>query len=66
MAVSRSVELERHIINSGMMQATFDIRMDHGGDFDVKTFDIGRRKDELSYARLFVTAETDEKLRRIV
>ncbi|WP_254840802.1 TIGR00300 family protein [Natronomonas marina] len=66
MAVSRVVELEGHIIDSGMMQAAFGTVMDHGGSFDVEEFDIGRRKDQESYARLLVTADTEEDLQRIV
>jgi lysine-ketoglutarate reductase/saccharopine dehydrogenase-like protein (TIGR00300 family) len=66
MSVSRVVELEGHIIDSGMMQAAFGIVMDHGGSFDVEEFSIGRRKDEESYARLLVTADTEEDLQRIV
>ena len=66
MTVSRVVELEGHIIDSGMMQSVFGIVMDHGGSFDVEEFDIGRRKDEESYARLVVTADTDDDLQRIV
>ena len=66
MSVSRVVELEGHIIDSGMMQAAFGIVMDHGGSFDVEEFEIGRRKDEESYARLLVTADTEDDLQRIV
>lgn len=66
MTPSRVVELEGHIIDSGMMGSSFGIIMDHGGSFDVETFDIGRQKDEESYARLVVTADTEEKLERIV
>jgi len=66
MTVSRVVELEGHIIDSGMMQSVFGIVMDHGGSFDVEEFDIGRRKNEESYARLVVTADTDDDLQRIV
>jgi len=66
MSVSRVVELEGHIIDSGMMQAAFGIVMDHGGSFDVEEFDIGRRKDEETYARLLVTAETEDDLQEIV
>jgi lysine-ketoglutarate reductase/saccharopine dehydrogenase-like protein (TIGR00300 family) len=40
--------------------------MDHGGSFDVEEFEIGRRKDEESYARLLVTADTEDDLQRIV
>ena len=66
MSVSRVVELEGHIIDSGMMQAAFGIVMDHGGSFDVEEFDIGRQKDQESYARMLVTADTEEDLQRIV
>jgi hypothetical protein len=38
MTVSRVVELEGHIIDSGMMQSVFGIVMDHGGFFDVEEF----------------------------
>jgi lysine-ketoglutarate reductase/saccharopine dehydrogenase-like protein (TIGR00300 family) len=66
MSVSRVVELEGHIIDSGMMQSAFGIVMDHGGSFDVEEFSIGRRKDEESHARLVVTADTDADLQAIV
>jgi lysine-ketoglutarate reductase/saccharopine dehydrogenase-like protein (TIGR00300 family) len=66
MTVSRVVELEGHIIDSGMMQATFGIIMDMGGSFDVDEFDIGRSKTETSYARLTVHADTDAELQAIV
>jgi lysine-ketoglutarate reductase/saccharopine dehydrogenase-like protein (TIGR00300 family) len=66
MSVSRVVELEGHIIDSGMMEAAFSIVMDHGGSFDVEEFDIGRQKDQESYARMLVTAEDEETLQRIV
>jgi len=66
MTVARVVELEGHIIDSGMMQATFGIVMDMGGSFDVDEFDIGRSKTETSYARLTVYADTEEELQAIV
>ena len=66
MTVSRVVELEGHIIDSGMMQSAFGIVMDHGGSFDVEEFDIGRRKNEESYARLVVAADSEDDLQRIV
>ena len=66
MPVSRVVELEGHIIDSGMMQDAFGIVMDHGGSFDVEEFDIGRRKDEETYARMVVTADSEDVLQSIV
>ncbi|PSP95732.1 TIGR00300 family protein [Halobacteriales archaeon QS_4_62_28] len=66
MAVSREVELEGHIIDSGMMQTCFGIIMDMGGSFSVETFDIGRHQTEESYARLLVEAEDEATLQSIV
>ncbi|MEF8828074.1 MAG: TIGR00300 family protein [Haloarcula sp.] len=66
MTVSREVELEGHIIDSGMMQTCFGIIMDMGGSFSVQEFDIGRRKDEESYARLLVEADDMDQLQSII
>ncbi len=66
MTVSREVELEGHVIDSGMMQAAFGIIMDMGGSFSVEEFDIGRHKTEESYARLLVEADDEEQLQSIV
>jgi hypothetical protein len=66
MTVSREVELEGHIIDSGMMQACFGIIMDMGGQFEVEQFDIGRSNTEESYARMLVMADTEEQLQSIM
>ncbi|WP_336001852.1 TIGR00300 family protein [Halorientalis halophila] len=66
MTVSREVELQGHIIDSGMMQTCFGIIMDMGGAFEVEQFDIGRQKDKQSYAKLLVTADSEERLQSIV
>ncbi|MFC7154129.1 TIGR00300 family protein [Halomarina halobia] len=66
MTVSRVVELEGHIIDSGMMGAAFGIVMDMGGSFEVDEFEIGRSKTEGSYARLTVFADTEDDLQPIV
>ena len=66
MTVSRTVELAGHIIDSGTMQRCFEVIMDLGGDFDVEAFDVGRHKDEESYARLVVSAADEATLEAIV
>jgi lysine-ketoglutarate reductase/saccharopine dehydrogenase-like protein (TIGR00300 family) len=66
MTVSRVVELEGHIIDSGMMQAAFGIVMDLGGSFDVEEFRVGRSKTEQSYCRMTVTADDTEQLQSIL
>ncbi|MFB6283364.1 MAG: TIGR00300 family protein [Halobacteria archaeon] len=66
MTVTHDVELEGHIIDSGIMERCFRIIMEMGGDFNVKEFDIGRHKHEESFALLEVQADTDGELREII
>jgi lysine-ketoglutarate reductase/saccharopine dehydrogenase-like protein (TIGR00300 family) len=66
MTVARTVELEGHIIDSGMMQRCFGIVMDMGGSFEVERFDVGKHKDEVSYCRMRVEADTESDLREIL
>ncbi|PSP16692.1 TIGR00300 family protein [Halobacteriales archaeon QH_10_67_13] len=66
MTVTRAVELEGHIIDSGMMETAFDIIMDMDGAFEVEEFEIGRSKTERSYALLTVEAEDAERLQSII
>ena len=63
---SRQVELEGHIIDSGMMQTCFGIIMDMGGAFEVEEFRIGRHKTAESYARLLVEGDDPEHLQSII
>jgi lysine-ketoglutarate reductase/saccharopine dehydrogenase-like protein (TIGR00300 family) len=66
MTVSRTVELQGHIIDSGTMQRCFGLVMDMGGNFEVEEFDVGRRKDEESYCRMRVEAADEATLSPIV
>ncbi|WP_306052859.1 ornithine cyclodeaminase, nickel-pincer nucleotide-dependent [Natronococcus wangiae] len=66
MTVSRTVELEGHIIDSGSMGACFGAVMDMGGEFEVEAFDVGRHKHEETYCRMRVLADTEEDLRAIL
>ena len=63
---SRQVEIEGHIIDSGMMGTCFGIIMDMGGSFEVEEFRIGRRETEESYARLVVEGDDPEHLQSII
>jgi lysine-ketoglutarate reductase/saccharopine dehydrogenase-like protein (TIGR00300 family) len=66
MTATRTVELEGHIIDSGMMQRAFGIVMDLEGSFEVEEFDVGKHKDKTSYCRMAVSAETDDDLQEIL
>ncbi|USZ71524.1 TIGR00300 family protein [Natronosalvus halobius] len=66
MTVSRTVELEGHIIDSGTMARCFGAVMDLGGEFDVEAFEVGRHKHAESYCRMAVSAESEADLRAIL
>jgi lysine-ketoglutarate reductase/saccharopine dehydrogenase-like protein (TIGR00300 family) len=63
---SEEVTLEGHIIDSWTLPRAFDTIMDMGGSFDVLEMQVGRAKDEVSFARLKVQAATDKKLESIL
>jgi lysine-ketoglutarate reductase/saccharopine dehydrogenase-like protein (TIGR00300 family) len=63
---SEEVTLEGHIIDSWTLPRAFDTIMDMGGSFDVLEIQVGRAKDEVSFARLKVQAATDKKLESIL
>ena len=59
---TETIELRGHIIDSFILPAIMDEVMDRGGEFLVQQIDVGRRKDEPSYARIQITAPTAELL----
>jgi hypothetical protein len=44
MQTSRVIDLEGHIIDSGIMTNIFDKIMDMGGNFEILDFNIGKKK----------------------
>ncbi len=62
----REIELEGHIIDSGVMTLVFDKIMDMGGEFEILAFDVGKLKTDTSYARLRVSAPTLQRLDAIL
>lgn len=63
---SEEITLEGHIIDSWILPKVFDTVMDLGGSFDVEEFRVGRRKDEGSFARMKISAPSQEQLNRIM
>jgi len=66
MTTSRTVELEGHIIDSGMLETCFGLIMDMDGSFEVEAFEIGRHETAESYARLVVAADDEAHLQSII
>jgi lysine-ketoglutarate reductase/saccharopine dehydrogenase-like protein (TIGR00300 family) len=62
MTFSDTVELRGHIIDSFALPQIMDEVMDRGGEYVIEHIEVGRRKDEPSYARIKISAPTRELL----
>lgn len=63
---TRTIELSGHIIDSLTLPKTMDLVMAKGGDFDIVEFEIGKRKSDISTAKMIISADTPEKLNMIL
>lgn len=66
MSDSREIELDGHIIDSGIMEHVLDSILDMGGDFEFLEFTVGKRKTDHSYARVLVRAPDSVDLDAII
>ena len=62
----RVLEVRGHLIDSMILTRIFDKIMDLRGDFNVLEFKIGKRKNELSYARLMVHGKNKKHLDQLL
>jgi lysine-ketoglutarate reductase/saccharopine dehydrogenase-like protein (TIGR00300 family) len=64
--VSEVVELKGHILDAGTLSRILDDVLDLGTDYVIERFDVGRRPEDESYARIVVTADSEDQLERLV
>lgn len=62
----REIELFGHIIDSLILPNTLDIIMDSGGDFKIMELDVGKRKSDVSRAKIMVSADSRSLLNQIL
>ncbi len=60
------VEIEGHLIDSGILKYAFDKIVAHEGQFEVLDFRIGRNNQETSKVRMMVKASSQEQLQEIL
>ncbi|BBE42495.1 TIGR00300 family protein [Conexivisphaera calida] len=63
---SQEVEVRGHLIDSMILSKIFDAIMDMGNEFEVLEFNVGKRKDEHSFVRLLVKADSRERLEQML
>ena len=62
----RIIELSGHIIDSLSLTKTMAIILDKGGEFDILDIDVGRKKSDISKAKIEVSASSPELLKSIL
>lgn len=60
------IEMEGHLIDSLILTKVLDKIMDMGGEFEIKTFEIGQKKNDTSYVRIAVMGDDPVHLERIL
>ena len=60
------VEIEGHLIDSGILKYTFDKIVELEGQFEVLRFDIGKNNQQTSKARLMIKAQNQRQLQDIL
>ena len=62
----RTINLSGHIIDSLTLTKTMAIIMDKGGECDILEIDVGRKKSDISKAKIEVSAKSPELLESIL
>ena len=66
MNFSEEITLSGHIIDSLILPRVFDTVMDLEGDFEVLKLEVGRHKEESSWAHLRILANEEQQLKAIL
>lgn len=64
--VSETVEAEGHLIDSGNFQSILTTIVEHGSEYEILRFDVGRKNEEGSHLTLKLTAATPARLQDLL
>jgi lysine-ketoglutarate reductase/saccharopine dehydrogenase-like protein (TIGR00300 family) len=64
--VSETVEAEGHLIDSGNFQAILTTIVEHGSEYEILRFRVGRKNEEGSHLTLELKADTDDRLQDLL
>ena len=64
--VSETVQAEGHLIDSGNFQSILTTIVEHGSEYEILRFDVGRKNEEGSHLTLRLTADTKERLQDLL
>jgi lysine-ketoglutarate reductase/saccharopine dehydrogenase-like protein (TIGR00300 family) len=64
--VSETVEAEGHLIDSGNFQSILTTVVEHGSEYEILKFEVGRTNAQGSHLKLKLTCTTDERLQDLL
>ena len=64
--ISETVQAEGHLIDSGNFQSILTTIVEHGSEYEILRFDVGRKNEEGSHLTLRLTADTKERLQDLL
>ena len=64
--VSETVEAEGHLIDSGNFQSILTTIVEHGSEYEILRFQIGRKNEEGSHLTLKLQSDTDDRLQDLL
>jgi lysine-ketoglutarate reductase/saccharopine dehydrogenase-like protein (TIGR00300 family) len=64
--VSETVEAEGHLIDSGNFQAILTTIVEHGSEYEILRFDVGRTNEQGSHLTLKLTSDTGTRLQDLL
>ncbi len=64
--VSETVEAEGHLIDSGNFQSILTTIVEHGSEYEILRFDVGRKNEQGSHLTLRLTADTTARLQDLL
>ncbi|NJR65901.1 MAG: TIGR00300 family protein, partial [Leptolyngbyaceae cyanobacterium CRU_2_3] len=63
---TRTIQLEGHLLDSGLINQALDLIVEGGGTFQVLTFNLGEQRNSTSSAEIRVTAPSHEVMENIM
>ncbi len=66
MAVSETVEVSGHLMDTGLLARVLDDVLGYGADYRIDRMEVGKAHDDESQAKITVTAEDDDALQRLL
>ena len=66
MQVSETVEVSGHLMDTGLLAKVLDDVLSYGGDYRIDRLEVGRAHDDESQATIFVSADDNEALQRLL